>query len=219
MNSYPVCNRSQTPIARQNGVILFVALIVMVAMSLAAVALIRSVDTANLIAGNQAFKQSALNATDRGVATAMAKFDTTITGSALSSEVATHTGLAANCYRANAFNYTELDARGVPRLLVDPTTAQTPFTTAFDTTYGSCKFTNANGEVVRYVIDRQCDASVSGLAPDNAKCNVVSVSPSTQGTTDNDQQTGSESVPLFRVTVRVDGPRHTVSYAQVLFRP
>ena len=48
---------------RQRGVVLFIALIVMVAMSLAAIALFRSVDTANLVAGNQAFKQGALNAT------------------------------------------------------------------------------------------------------------------------------------------------------------
>lgn len=208
---------TSAPASRQHGVILFVALIVMVAMSLAAVALIRSVDTANLIAGNQAFKQSALNATDRGIATAMAKFDTTITGSTLSSEVATHNDLATSCYLASTFRSTQLDARGIPRLLLDPGTAQTPFTTAFDTTYNSCKFTNANGEVVRYIIDRQCDASASGLAPANDKCNVVSSS--TPARTDNDLHTGSESVPLFRVTVRVDGPRHTVSYAQVLLRP
>ena len=55
----------------QRGVILFVALIVMVIMSLAAIALVRSVDTANLVAGNQSFKQSALNATDLGVQAAM----------------------------------------------------------------------------------------------------------------------------------------------------
>jgi len=58
---------------KQRGVVLFIALIVMVAMSLAAIAMFRSVDTANLVAGNQAFKQSALNSTDIGVAAAMSK--------------------------------------------------------------------------------------------------------------------------------------------------
>ena len=44
----------------QRGVALFVALIVMVAMSLAGVALIRSIDTTTSVTGNIAFRQSAL---------------------------------------------------------------------------------------------------------------------------------------------------------------
>jgi len=50
----------------QRGVVLFVALIALVVMSLAAVALIRSVDTATIIAGNLAFRQSATTSSDRG---------------------------------------------------------------------------------------------------------------------------------------------------------
>lgn len=204
----------------QSGVILFVALIVMVIMSLAAIALIRSVDTANLVAGNQSFKQSALNATDLGIQTAMDRFDTTVVGATLSSEAATHTDLTSSCYLATTFLANELDVRGIPRLLLDPTTIQSPFTAAFDTTYtaaNNCQFTNTNGEVVRYIIDRQCDPSFAASPPGNANCNVVSTS--TSSLSSHDQPTGSESVPFYRVTVRVDGPRHTVSYAQVTFRP
>jgi Tfp pilus assembly protein PilX len=207
----------RTLIAHERGVVLFVALIVLVAMSLAAIALFRSVDTANLVAGNQAFKQGALNATELGVANALAKFDTTVTGSTLSSDTPTHTDLATSCYKASTFSPAEVDSRGVPKLLVDPTTVQSPFTVKFDTTYANCKFTNSNGEDVRYIIDRQCDSTISGLAASNSHCNVVSTS--SPAKTDDDTPTGSESVPLYRVTVRVDGPRHTVSFAQVIFRP
>ncbi len=45
---------------RQRGVVLFIALIVMVAMSLAAIALIRSVDTTNILIGNLAFRQASI---------------------------------------------------------------------------------------------------------------------------------------------------------------
>src|SRR3984893_18412163 len=45
---------------RQRGVVLFIALIVMVAMSLAAIALIRSVDTTNAIVGNLAFRMASI---------------------------------------------------------------------------------------------------------------------------------------------------------------
>ena len=47
-------------IRHQRGVVLFIALIVMVAMSLAAIALIRSVDTTNILIGNLAFRQSSI---------------------------------------------------------------------------------------------------------------------------------------------------------------
>src|SRR5450755_883852 len=48
------------PPRRQRGVVLFVSLIVMVALSLAAIALIRSVDTTNAIVGNLAFRLASI---------------------------------------------------------------------------------------------------------------------------------------------------------------
>ena len=55
---------------KQKGVVLFIALIVLVAMTLAGIGMLRSVDTGNLISGNLAFKQSTLNASDLGIETA-----------------------------------------------------------------------------------------------------------------------------------------------------
>ncbi len=66
---------TQHNIHRQKGVVLFFALIALVVMSLAAVALIRSVDTNTLIAGNLAFKQSAMASADTGVETAIKWLD------------------------------------------------------------------------------------------------------------------------------------------------
>jgi len=57
---------------KQRGVVLFFTLIALVVMSLAAVALIRSVDTSTMIAGNLAFKQSGSSATDTGMEAAIA---------------------------------------------------------------------------------------------------------------------------------------------------
>ena len=53
--------------ARQGGTALFIALIMLVAMSIAAVSLVRSVDTTVTIAGNLAFQQAALQAADYGI--------------------------------------------------------------------------------------------------------------------------------------------------------
>jgi type IV pilus assembly protein PilX len=49
---------------QQRGVVLFVALIVLVAMSLAGISMMRSVDAGNKIAGNLAQRQSATNAAE-----------------------------------------------------------------------------------------------------------------------------------------------------------
>src|SRR4051812_10143783 len=54
------------PHKKQGGVVLFIALVVLVAMSLAGIAMVRSVDTGSLVAGNMAFKQGATLAGDAG---------------------------------------------------------------------------------------------------------------------------------------------------------
>lgn len=51
----------------QRGVVLFLTLIALVIMSLAAMALVRSVDTSTMVAGNLAFKHSATMGADTGV--------------------------------------------------------------------------------------------------------------------------------------------------------
>lgn len=53
--------------ARQRGVVLLLALVVLVAMMLAGIGMMRSADTGTLIAGNLAFKQSTIHAGDRGI--------------------------------------------------------------------------------------------------------------------------------------------------------
>lgn len=56
----------------QRGVVLFLTLIALVIMSLAALALVRSVDTSTMISGNLAFKHSATMSAETGVEAAIA---------------------------------------------------------------------------------------------------------------------------------------------------
>jgi len=51
----------------QRGIVIFIALIALVVMMIAGLALMRSVDTGNLIAGNLAFRQRAVHSADGGV--------------------------------------------------------------------------------------------------------------------------------------------------------
>src|SRR5262245_34754677 len=57
---------------RQGGVVLFIALIVLVALTLGGLALIRSASTGILAAGNLALRQNAAIAADAGVENAVA---------------------------------------------------------------------------------------------------------------------------------------------------
>ena len=59
--------------ASQQGMVLLIALVVLVAVMVAGIAMIRSVDTATLVAGNLAFEQAATHAADRGVEAAVAR--------------------------------------------------------------------------------------------------------------------------------------------------
>src|SRR5439155_22217389 len=58
--------------SREHGVVLFIALIVMVAMSLAAIALMRSVDTTSSVIGNLSFRQASILPANYGIEDAAA---------------------------------------------------------------------------------------------------------------------------------------------------
>src|SRR5690606_20684606 len=75
------------PRAAQRGIVLIVALIVLVAMSLASVGLIRSGLTSNRIAGNLAFQQAATQSAEVGIETAIAWLETNNTGTTLHSHI------------------------------------------------------------------------------------------------------------------------------------
>ena len=66
--------RSARP--KQDGVVLFIALIVLVAMSLAGVSMMRSVDAGNKIAGNLAFRQAAIHSAEAAFEQAIAQVRT-----------------------------------------------------------------------------------------------------------------------------------------------
>src|SRR5205085_9046646 len=53
--------------ARQSGVVLLIALIVLVAMTLAGIGMLRSIDTGTLVAGNIGFRQATVATGDSGI--------------------------------------------------------------------------------------------------------------------------------------------------------
>ena len=184
----------------QSGVVLIIALIVLVAMTLAALALIRSVDTNNLIAGNMAFQQAAAHSADTGIEAAAAwldsESDTLLEGDIPDSGYASN-GSANGLSPDAATNYSwdtywsKIDSnRVVTATQADPA-----------------------GNTVSYIIDRLCNNPGT-----KNKIDCV-VSPSSRVGAGNSAGTGSSqfNAPIsvyYRITVRVAGPRNTVSYVQ-----
>ena len=206
------CHPPRAAAARQRGMVLFIALIVLVAMTLAGIALIRSVDTANVIAGNLAFKQSTLNAADLGAEAALGSLPT-IAASGVDNDLTP----AANSTNPNYWYYATRrtdDANGVPTQQMYGATGTA---TAIDWPQLPTASTSA-GNTVQIVIDRLCQ----GPAP------VTDISGScladaSSGSGGGSQKAGAaifsgSSNVYYRVTARVTGPRNTTSMVQAILR-
>ena len=199
---------------RQGGAILFIALIVLVAMTLAGIAMIRSVDTALGIAGNMAFKQASIQGTDRGV---KAGFDWLITNSSGTTLQSTNPAVTGGAAYSSSRAATEPDWFDI---------ANWAAATSLPNEFGSVGSADAAGNIVRYVIHRMCncaDVSYNGncLGTSPAVPNVCGLYyPISGGAAGGSMTVGSatfEGIPqiYYRITTRVDGPRNTVSITQV----
>jgi len=194
---------------RQQGVILFIALIVLVAMSLTGIALMRSVDTNVLIAGNLAFRQGTTLAGDGGVEEARSWLAAN-TGQLNSDQPAGTTYYWANWQSA-------IDLIGSDPALPDYDWAQSRTVPA---AFG----TDAATYTVQYVIHRLCAAAGD---PNSAAANCVKASGggagagAASGGSKGTATYGSQALPgvssvYYRITVRITGPRNTLSFIQAV---
>lgn len=187
---------------RERGVVLFVALIVMVAMSLAAIALVRSVDTTNRAIGNLAFRQAAIQPAALAVEdAAQALFlDQNKANAVLIADK--DADLAAWNYYAS-WQKTD-DTNGIPGKLQKKSN--------FDLTR---TLTDDAGNEIRYVIERMC---VQAGPPLVDNCDLMPPKQTPGQTTNKENAVKLARVPFYRVTVRVDGPQNTVSFVQAVLR-
>jgi Tfp pilus assembly protein PilX len=195
---------------RQRGVVLFIALIVMVAMSLAAIALIRSVDTTNAIVGNLAFRMASIlpaNASIEQAASALF-VDADIDRLAHITDDEKKADKPSENYYARRLPGE--DARGVPLLLQKSSTASL-LTKQFDAKETATASLNTH---VTYLIERMCLAA--GTATE-VNCDLVRPV-ANPGDTLGDTNFGAGRLPYYRVTVRVDGPKNTASFVQAMLK-
>jgi Tfp pilus assembly protein PilX len=191
----------------QRGVVLFVALIALVVIMLAAIALVRSVDTGNLIAGNVAFRRAATSSADAGVESAIswliAKEQQDQAKDAFSDAdyVLNSTDAANGYYSYNSNNPVDANYLNV--------TAATTWTDQASKSMGQ----DASGNTIRYIIQRMCKTPNQVLSETDCLFSDASVDNNSKRNGIPQPQTGGSSV-MYRVTARVTGPRNTVSYIQ-----
>lgn len=205
----PRHSRNPSSTQRQRGVALFVALIGMVVLSLAAVALMRSVDSGTSIAGNLAFKQASIGPINYAIEQANYQlFDAPI-GSRVPNQGYTD---------AAPFNYfADLQAgettSGIPAGL---------YGSGYTYPAGFQTYTDAvTGYQVRWMIERMCARPYQDDPLLNAglvACDLLVPKVSLGRTTMKLQGLVVPPQPLYRVTVRVDGPANTTTYAQAMLR-
>jgi len=207
----PIRTRPTHPRARQQGVTLIIALIVLVIMTLAGIQLMRSVDSTNIIAGNLAFQQAAMHSGDRGIEAAVAWLEQQNNASS-ANLIADHNTLA-DCkgYTASYTATTEPPAAGATWDTWWDGLSACKKVTPNDPVTGTG--VDSSGNTVSYTINRMCSSAGVSNASGCSSSSVTIVIPC--------QTVGC--VPLkfngavyYRITSRIDGPRGTLSYVQAV---
>jgi Tfp pilus assembly protein PilX len=183
--------------------VLIIALIVLVSMTLAAIGMSRSIDTANLVAGNLAFKQATVQGGEIGLKQAF-------------------TWLGANSAGTTLQNSDPSNGYFSSVLANDPN-----WYDANDPVWGNAVLVNGGvadnaGNIVKYVIHRLCTQPNTAYNQSNgATPNQCAITFETGGTCEGCSNVaggfqGTAVAQLYyRVTTRVEGPRNTVSVVQM----
>lgn len=193
MNARIANRRHRAPTAQQ-GVVLIVALVVLLVMTIAGLLMFRSTGTGVEVAGNVGFKQNATSLGDLGVETGRAY----LMGFAASA-VPLDNDSPGNAYFASwneAFDPRTYDWSASREAAAD----------------------DGTGNRVRYVIHRLCSMAGPTTAP-GQHCAIPSSGSalgSGGGGASGPGFSGLVGQPYYRITSRVDGPRGTVSYVQVI---
>lgn len=177
---------------RQRGAVLMIVLVALIAMLISVIALSRSMDTHQMVAGNLAFRNAAVHSTDAGVQGAVTWLQSTIGTAQLNSNA---------------------PQRGYFAQLIEPNWDD-------DTLWNQCAAcrvaADGAGNQVDWIVHRMCSAQGN---PNDAgvQCSLLtSGSAAASGgsyVSDATNFTGSAK-NYYRITVRVLGPRNTNSLVQ-----
>ena len=217
--------------SRQRGVVLLFSLVALVVLLIAAVALMRSFNTSLFMSGNIAFKRDLQNQGERAIDRALANFRP---GGTLDTDAARSNHLKTSNYRAVML---PVNAQGIPDALVE---SDSNFFASWGDAANDITPLNepslANqGVSIRYLIDRMSTNTGSCKTLGPGVCLLAGTPPPKGGSASNlgnDAGRGSGLItppgtpppppvtlqtPVYRLTVRVVGPRDTQAFFQSTF--
>lgn len=202
---------------RSEGAGLVVALVMLIVMSMSALALVRAVSTSVLVAGNFAFRQAAVMAAEAGSEAAILWLTARATSPDLYSD------------QPNQGYYASLP-EGLDISGSAPVGAKVAIDWDKDTCNSRASVTcasaspettkDAAGQVIQYVIHRLCRSA--GSPEDSANSCLLyressQVSPKKgQFSYGSSSRFKSNSAVYYRITTRVSGPRNTTVFIQTL---
>jgi len=178
---------------RESGAVLMVVLVALVAMLVSVIALSRSMDTHHLVAGNLAFRNSAVHSSDAGVQSAVAFLQSTV-GTPTLNTTATNNGYYA--------------------VIAEPDWDDQTFWSQCS----GCTVSAADvaGNQVQWVVHRMCSSQGNVNAAGNS-CSLLTTTP----TAANGGSFSADAVNFsgvaqnyYRISVRVLGPRNTSTLVQ-----
>jgi hypothetical protein len=199
------------------GAVLLAALVMLVALMLGATALMRMVESANLLSGNLAFKRAATLAAEAGTEAAIGWLAQQ-NAATLAEDQPAH-----GYYAADAVNFDASGSRsGSAASRVDWQGDNcTGARSARCLTPAALPGQDAAGHTVRYVVQRLCAAvgahAASGGCAFHLPAEADSSSRSGLGY-GRDKRLAGAPLAYYRITARASGPRNTVSVIEVLVR-
>jgi hypothetical protein len=186
---------------RQRGIAMLFGLIALAIMMIGAAAMIRSMNTSMFNAGNLGFKRDLTNQAERAAADVMTLLQT----GALGTEAARQASATTRNYSATLL---ASNAQGLPNALVDDASFSAAGAAGNDISVA------AQGITVRYLVDRMC---VNTGAATATHCTMAD-DPVPSGGSGSELMRAEDTAigqrVVYRVSIRVAGPRSTQAYFQ-----
>jgi len=183
---------SRMPRRGERGYILVLVLVVLVAMLVSGIALVRSMDTGQLVAGNLASRSATVHSADAAIQSAI-------------------TWLQTQANAGNGVLYADAATSGYYAEVPNP---EPYFTPSFWTKCAACSFTDASGNNVSWVVHRMCNlpGNPNGVG---MYCSTVAGSASNNNSMSSDASTyNGVAAYYYRITVQVRDSRNTTTLSQ-----
>ncbi len=209
-----IMNRKHSSAKRQHGTALIIALIALVAMISAGFALFRSVDTVNMAANNYQFVRSAQQGVDLALNESLLAYMQAHPNAGLRVMDRNSTNTGVNYYATQQPQTVD----GIPTVMTALSTPAWSASGPVATGWPGEQIDGSSRQLRRYVIERMCNALGVATA---ANCRLYQFEFNQNGYQVNgggNSGSSTEQLPFIRITVRIDGPKNSVAYAQMFVK-